>query len=75
VLAWSERPDGGLDVVRVIRVASDGSVLDAAPVDALTARSLGAFAVAADAASIVVVYTERDARAEATAVRVVRLPG
>jgi hypothetical protein len=74
VVAWREPRDGDRAVVRIVRVASDGSVVDEAPLEALDVQGLGTFGVAADATSIVVVYTERDGLQEATAVRMLRLP-
>lgn len=74
VLAWREARGGEDAVVRIVRVASDGRVLDATPIDALVARRLVTFEIAADATSIVVVYTETDELRQASAVRTVRLP-
>jgi hypothetical protein len=72
VLAWRESRNGN-QVVRMVRVASDGNVVDSEPIDAVVAQNVLDFGVAADATSIVVIYTER-AGTEATAVRMVRLP-
>jgi len=71
-VAWLEDAGGGEGTIRALRVAADGEVLDAQPLDVATTDDSAALAVAGDPAATYVVLTRREV--ERTAVRAVALP-
>jgi len=74
VVAWKEESGPGKDLVRLVRVAVDGTVLDPQPVDAVEVRRFVEVGVAAEASSILIVYPERLDDDYLTAVRAVVVP-
>ena len=72
IVAWREgRPAEA--VVRVVRIAADGTVLDPTPLDVATTPRFSSLSVAAESASILVTYAESE-ESGATSVRAVLVP-
>ena len=60
VIAWREKHSPG-GLIRIVRVAGDGRVLDARPIDVMQIDDEAQFSVAADTSAILVAYTHYEA--------------